>query len=278
MLLLSFDVFLVPLVRHGFDKTSKIENQNNFKVCVCANKFPPRKDSTVQYKFITVQNIQGQTLDGDIRWNENMKQLDKYRKKQLDTKSKAAAIYLDKCKSRSKREEFVEELKKELVKLNHTLDVYGECGLKCKRRSMAPCNYRIRKNYFFYLALEDSKARDYITDEVLLGYQNDAVPIVFGGEMYSSNLPKDSYLDASRFRTPADLASEIHKIISHRSLYYNYFKWKAYYTVGRGKVLDPCELCEVLNVITMMRSHIYYPRFRSWWNTGFVARCQGGDI
>ncbi|KAI5639829.1 glycosyltransferase family 10 (fucosyltransferase) c-term domain-containing protein [Phthorimaea operculella] len=258
------------------------DSADNFPVCHKAYDsffnwtWTYRKDSTIKYRFVTVQTIQGQDLDGDVRWRENMKQLDDFRKKQLDTKSKAVAIFLDKCRCRSKREEFVEELKKELTKLNQTLDIYGNCGLKCKRKSMAPCNYRIRKSYFFYLALEDSKDKDFLTDEVLHGYQNDAVPIVVGGEMYFNYLPKDSYLDASKFKTPADLASEIQNIISHRSLYYDFFKWKAYYTVSRGKILDPCRLCDELNIVTVMRSHMHYPRFRSWWNPDFGTRCPGG--
>lgn len=49
---------------------------------------------------------------------------------------------------------------------------------------MQPCHWRIRKNYYFYLAFEDSISADYITTEVLYAYDNNAVPIVYGGATY----------------------------------------------------------------------------------------------
>lgn len=114
-----------------------------------------------------------------------MKPIDASLKSQFVTKSRAAVIFLDKCESRSKREVLLHDLQMKLAKYNLGVDVFGACGPKqCKRKTMNPCFWRLRKNYYFYLAFEDSFSYDYITDIVLYGYNNNAVPIVYGGAMY----------------------------------------------------------------------------------------------
>lgn len=105
---------------------------------------------------------------------------------QLTSKYKAAAIFLDKCESRSKREVYIKNLQSHLEKFNLTVDIFGKCGPKtCRRRTMGNCFWRLKHQYYFYLAMEDSIAADYITRDVLYAYQNYAVPVVFGGASYA---------------------------------------------------------------------------------------------
>lgn len=115
-----------------------------------------------------------------------MKSVEAPFKSQFVTKSKAAVIFLDKCKTRSNREGLIKNLQQELQKLNLTLDVFGDCGPKqCKRKNMNPCFWRLKKSYYFYLAFEDSISYDYVTDIVLNAYNFNAVPIVYGGARYN---------------------------------------------------------------------------------------------
>lgn len=66
-----------------------------------------------------------------------------------------------------------------------TVDVFGKCGtMECRRVNIRPCLWRIRNLYFFYLAFEDSLAEDYVSKSVLLAYENNAVPIVYGKAAY----------------------------------------------------------------------------------------------
>lgn len=109
---------------------------------------------------------------------------------QLTSKTKAAAIFLDKCESRSKREIFLRKLTEELSKFNLTIDVYGKCGTKqCRRNTMNSCYWKLRKIYYFYLAMEDSFAEDFVTESVVFGYKNNAVPVVYGLANYEKYAP-----------------------------------------------------------------------------------------
>lgn len=147
-----------------------------------------RIDSAISFKYVTVYNLHQEELVSNVQWIPlvDMKPIPAVLKSSLQSKSKAAAIFLNKCTSVSKREEFVTKLQHELSYYNWTVDVYGGCGpFECGRRNMKACFYRLRTNYYFYLALEDSMAMDFITDTVLNAYDHNTVPIVYGGASYA---------------------------------------------------------------------------------------------
>lgn len=63
-----------------------------------------------------------------------------------------------------------------------SIDLYGKCGKKtCPDDD---CNAMLKREYVFYIAFEDSLFTDFVTEKVLRGYDNLAVPIVFGGADY----------------------------------------------------------------------------------------------
>lgn len=111
----------------------------------------------------------------------------------LQFKSKAAAIFLDKCDSSGNREILVKKLQKELAKYNLTVDVFGKCGtFRCGRKNINSFYYKLKTTYYFYLALEEVIAKDYITANVITAYKYNAVPIVYSGANYNRyrlNLP-----------------------------------------------------------------------------------------
>ncbi|XP_049878843.1 alpha-(1,3)-fucosyltransferase C-like [Pectinophora gossypiella] len=231
------------------------DSADNYPVCdpVYDNFFnwtwTYRIDSIIPYGFISVYNLDGIELGNNFQFKHNMKSLNlaQMHHMTVNARQKAAAIFLEKCKSRSRREKFIEELQKALTKYNLTVDVYGQCGpYKCKRKSMKSCNFRLKKTYFFYLALEDSIAEDFITDVVLPAYKNDIVPIVYGGAKYDRFLPYNSYIDARKHNI-STLAKMMNGIMEDGTRYYEFFRWKNHYTVESANILDPCSLCEQLN-------------------------------
>lgn len=103
----------------------------------------------------------------------------------LANKSIAAAWFVSNCKSLSEREKLSEMVISELKKYNMTVDVYGRCGnKKCPVNSMGKCLEKLQKDYYFYFAFENSFSEDYVTEKLLHGLQNYAVPIVYGAANY----------------------------------------------------------------------------------------------
>ena len=80
-------------------------------------------------------------------------------------KPRLAAWIVSNCGTHSKREDYVEELKKHIK-----VDVYGACGHKtCGEShggaSNAECDDKIEREYMFYLSFENSICSDYVTEK-----------------------------------------------------------------------------------------------------------------
>jgi hypothetical protein len=73
-------------------------------------------------------------------------------KHKFDGKKKSIAWFVSNCKTGSKREVYVKELKKYI-----DVDIYGKCGdFNCSRKNESLCYEMIAKNYKFYLSFENS--------------------------------------------------------------------------------------------------------------------------
>ncbi|XP_050355246.1 alpha-(1,3)-fucosyltransferase C-like [Nymphalis io] len=266
----SEGAYSLPELRSASQKYIFVANDSSDNFPVCNPVFDVffnwtwtyRFDSTISYRFITIYNTYYEELGSHFQWNYNMKPIEPSLKSQFVTKSKAAVIFLDKCKSRSKRENLIKDLQIDLAMYNLDVDVFGSCGPKqCKRKTMNPCFWRLRKTYFFYLAFEDSFDYDYITDIVLYAYNNNAVPIVYGGARYESYLPPGSYINALNTSTMA-LATSMHDIIKNKEKYYDFFRWKNHYTISKSPVLNACALCEILNSPARLVQNVVNSKFR----------------
>ncbi|CAF4761649.1 unnamed protein product [Pieris macdunnoughi] len=278
----SVDSEHLPHVRGQNQRYIFVANNSADNYPICDSKYDNffnwtwtyRYDSTIPYRFITVHNTQYEELGSHFHWNTNMKPIDEKIKSKFSTKSKAAVIFLDKCKSRNKREILVKDLQKELGRFNLTVDIFGECGPRqCRRRTMQPCYWRVKKMYYFYLAFEDSMSADYITQAVLNAYDNYAVPIVYGGVHYDKYLPPGSYLNAVN-ASAATLAQTMHDIIANREKYYNYFRWRNHYIISKSTPLDGCDLCQLMNNPVTLKQTSSYENFRKWWNPNYIQRCK----
>jgi len=144
----------------------------------------------------------------------------------IKNKTKLVAWVVSRCGVGSKRDDYVNELKKYI-----TVDVYGKCGsLKCDNKSgdienLNPptgCSKLLKfllfclvykslirllfkgelmeRNYKFYLAFENAIGPDYMTEKFYNTLLFSTVPIVYGGADYVANgAPPNSYIDVRNF-------------------------------------------------------------------------------
>lgn len=100
----------------------------------------------------------------------------------LSKKTKAVIWIMTSCPSKSFLEDYLLILQAILVYFSLKIDLYGECSYnKCPD---SDCQ-KLIKDYYFYMAYENSILEDYVTEKVLDAYENLAVPIVYGGANYS---------------------------------------------------------------------------------------------
>ena len=88
----------------------------------------------------------------------------RFRKQRVNyaaNKTKKVAWFVSNCGAVNKRLQYATELSKHI-----DVDIYGSCGTKRCPRSMGDsCFEKLRKEYKFYLAFENSNCRDYITEK-----------------------------------------------------------------------------------------------------------------
>ncbi|XP_026729606.1 alpha-(1,3)-fucosyltransferase C-like [Trichoplusia ni] len=257
-----------------------IESSDNYPVC--SNRFDGyfnwtwtyNLESEVQWGYVAIRDSKGVKV-GPKKQMHWMKFKDMYPvseefKNELKTKTKAAAWFVSNCHTRSKREDFVKELKSEMKNYSLVLDVYGKCGdLKCPNKDVKDCDKLLKENYYYYLSFENFFSEDYVTEKLLHPLVNNVVPIVYGGANYTRFMPDGIYLNAKEFDVKT-LVSKMNEGIKDAEKYAEYFRWKKHYSYHRLiKTLetDPyCLFCAQLNNEEMVKKTTIYKEFRSWWD------------
>ncbi|XP_075528381.1 alpha-(1,3)-fucosyltransferase 7-like isoform X2 [Dermacentor variabilis] len=162
------------------------------------------------------------------------------------------------CRTSSRRETFVDELRKHIA-----VDTFGSCGnLACPRNE--DCFARLGKRYYFYLSLENAVCPDYVTEKLYNALHYGMVPVVMGS--YSASLaPPGSCIDALRFASPERLAAYLKAVAADPTQYEAYFAWKKTHEVRYLRFRDHCLLCEALSRASP-DEHKTYEDIVEWWH------------
>nr|KAG5707771.1 hypothetical protein BaRGS_015931 [Batillaria attramentaria] len=177
-------------------------------------------------------------------------------------KHKVVAWFANTCNVPSKRDQYVRELQKHIQ-----VDMFGQCGNLTCPKGFA-CLETLSSKYFFYLSFEDALCKDYVTDKFFDMFLEDIhlVPVVLGGADYESFFPQGTYIDASWFSSPKDLA-EFLKFLMEDKKTYTEFLWRKSHFVYTGSDTNSalCQLCQQLH--SLKSSRRTYPDFQQWYRT-----------
>lgn len=177
---------------------------------------------------------------------------------------KLAVAFISHCKTTSKREDYINILKKYIP-----IDVIGICGevdRTCPKETGAKteCFKRKQYEYKFVIAFENSICRDYITEKVFVWLAYDIVPVVMGGGSYSRDTPPKSSINALDFDSPKALADYLIKVNKNDTLYNEYLQWKSKYMIEYGIFsFTMCNICSLLHNPDQPRK--VYENFTKWW-------------
>ncbi|XP_022831231.1 alpha-(1,3)-fucosyltransferase C-like [Spodoptera litura] len=191
-------------------------------------------------------------------------------KKILRTKTIAAAWFASNCDAPNGRSEVARTLQIELKTYNMRLDIYGDCGeMKCPRSNMDKCLRKLRNDYYFYLAFENSFSVDYVSEKLLWALNNYAVPVVYGGANYTRFMPDGMYLSAVDVPVK-ELAKKMANIILHKNAYYEFFKWHNHYSfhtdVDSVESDSYCRFCEAITNEEKLKETSIYKDIGKWWS------------
>ncbi|XP_064601402.1 3-galactosyl-N-acetylglucosaminide 4-alpha-L-fucosyltransferase FUT3-like [Liolophura sinensis] len=178
----------------------------------------------------------------------------------ISSKTKLIAYMNSNCNAaHSKRMEFIEELNSYIH-----VDMYGKCGnLTCPRNSEV-CTNTMAK-YKFYLSLENTHCRHYLTEKVQQPLQEwYAVPVVMGGadpSDYETILPPHSYIHTSGFSSTRDLVDYLLLLDRNPELYQQYHAWRRTHQRVRNDIW--CDICHGLHNASLPIQT--YTDFKGWY-------------
>ncbi|VDD96260.1 unnamed protein product [Enterobius vermicularis] len=113
---------------------------------------------------------------------------------------KFALQFVSHCQTTSKREIYIEELKRHMNLTQLGACIAGRCSPECEKVAVA--------EHKFYLAFENSICRDYVTEKMFyrLGH---LLPVVLKRSTYAGIVPSDAFVAADDFECPEQLAKHL---------------------------------------------------------------------
>ena len=82
----------------------------------------------------------------------------------------------------------------------------------------------------FYLALENSLCKDYVTEKFWKVLPYNVIPVVLSGANMSRFAPPHSYIAMTDFPSISQLAEYLLTVAADDSLFASYFWWRDFYT------------------------------------------------
>ncbi|XP_069823980.1 4-galactosyl-N-acetylglucosaminide 3-alpha-L-fucosyltransferase FUT6-like [Dendropsophus ebraccatus] len=160
----------------------------------------------------------------------------------IPEKTKLVAWGVSNWNPNSNRNEYYNELKDHIQ-----IDVYGQDHLSLPFEDLNA----VFSRYKFYLAFENSKHRDYITEKLWRNALiSGTVPIVLGPprENYEKFIPPDSFIHVDDFPSPKDLANYLLELDKDPIKYEQYFKWRSKLQPAKEDwAIDYCKACIALH-------------------------------
>ena len=137
-----------------------------------------------------------------------------------DKTVKAALFMARNCNSRSGREDLVQ-------KLMEYMPVHSVSTCLNNKRVNTNDKHALMRKYALYLAFENSRVDDYITEKLWGAYAAGSIPVYLGAPNIQRFVPSpDSFVDVGAYSTPRSLAAHLNAILSHKNIYDGYHAWR----------------------------------------------------
>ncbi|KAI6212757.1 Alpha-(1,3)-fucosyltransferase C [Aphelenchoides besseyi] len=170
----------------------------------------------------------------------------------IAAKQKPVLIAVSNCNTHSAREKYVQRLQKHLP-----ITIVGGCpfaNARCKNivqdRALHydnPCMKEKVAEHYFYLAFENSICPEYQSEKFWRVKQL-IVPVVLSRGVMPPHISNDTYIAASDFESPKQLADYLQHLMDNPSEYAKYFKWTQKYrktSLSESEVRVSCQLCKL---------------------------------
>lgn len=159
------------------------------------------------------------------------------------SKLKEVSGMISNCRDPAERYKLVYELQEYLE-----VEMFGKCYDNQCGNPDAGFEQKCYDNlaiYKFYLAFENGRCRDYVTEKYWLALKRDQIPIVNWKNIDPEIPIPGSYINIHGFDNIKLAADYIKKVSGNETLYNNYFAWKLRYKDAAPSAI--CSICERLH-------------------------------
>ena len=157
---------------------------------------------------------------------------------------------------------------KEFKSLNVKTNVFNET--LCERNSR--CETDVFEGNKFFLALENQNCSDYITEKFWRTLSFDMIPVVVqpSKAYYEKIAPPNSYIHVADFGYDLKkTGAYLNRVATELDLYFKYFKWKQFYSIGFGsKFAEKMRMCELCFQLNTKKANSYYLNVSTYFNSG----------
>ncbi|KAL4232054.1 Alpha-(1 3)-fucosyltransferase 7 [Mactra antiquata] len=166
------------------------------------------------------------------------------------SKTRGALIISSHCSTNSKRQEYVNQLKKYV-----DVEVLGTCGKRwsCGKRLVHDnCFDILNTSYSFYLAFENALCEQYHTEKLFENFKYDILFVSRGGLPRELNtfLPEGSVIDSRAFKSERELGTYLKHLQRNKHEYAKLLSAKSqFYSIDYRHSYQRalCDLCHRLN-------------------------------
>ncbi|CAI5442945.1 unnamed protein product [Caenorhabditis angaria] len=183
---------------------------------------------------------------------ENLEEIWKMKRKSAESGAEIAWM-VSNCETVNRRMEIVQKLRK----LGLKIDIFGKCGILPKQCSISEatskCEFDLISPYKFYISIENSNCKDYITEKFWRNIKNRfVVPIVLGKQLYlDSGIPEKSFIALDDFENLEIFKNFIENLAENKTRYLEFHEWRNEFEIddvlGEGSNDHGfCKLCRNL--------------------------------
>uniref|UniRef100_A0A7I4Y314 Fucosyltransferase n=1 Tax=Haemonchus contortus TaxID=6289 RepID=A0A7I4Y314_HAECO len=186
--------------------------------------------------------------------------------------------FISNCNTSSKRELALRELSKYM-----NVTIGGKCASNRENVNLCPSGQdctSLYSDYPFYLAVENSVCKDYVSEKYWERLSVPSIPIVMRRKVFESlAIPPHSFIAMDDYASPKEMAADLIRLESDRKAYAEYFAWR-----NGGWTAAPwnapgyrngyCRLCERLWEENQEPKVI--PDVWTWFKS--ESQCEGADF
>jgi hypothetical protein len=137
-------------------------------------------------------------------------------------------VMISQCNTPNRRMDYVEAMAKLIG-----VDSYGACmrtvewpAELLQQRNKYAQKAVVMRQYWFYLAFENSNEPDYVSEKIYNALSEGVVPVYMGAPNVALYVPSNSYINVADYDTPEALVAYLRHLLATPAEYNAYLAWK----------------------------------------------------